>query len=139
MDLLDTYSTFKDYGYKSKPPPGYKKIRVHLVVDVKHDGRHKARLVADGHLTDIPLESVCSGVVSLRGLRLIVFLMALSYGQLMWDLPISKQKRKSAYTSKPDLDSEIVWDTLLSSSRLCRDYGCQDYAGMNDSPPASGR
>ena len=35
--------------------------------DVKHDGRHKAHLVADGHLTDIPLESVYSGVVSLQG------------------------------------------------------------------------
>ena len=83
MDLLDTYSTFKDYGYKSKPPPGYKKIRVHLVFDVKHDGRHKARLVADGHLTDIPLESVYSGVVSLRGLRLIVFLAELN-GLELW-------------------------------------------------------
>jgi hypothetical protein len=49
------------------PPTGFKKIRVHIVYDVKHDGRHKARLVADGHLTGIPLDSVYSGVVSLRG------------------------------------------------------------------------
>ena len=53
MSQLDDYATFKDVG--KAVPEGYKKIRVHLVYDVKHDGRRKARLVADGHLTDIPL------------------------------------------------------------------------------------
>jgi len=51
---------------------------VHLVFDVKHDGRHKARLVADGHLTEVPIESVYSGVVSLRGFRLVLFLAELN-------------------------------------------------------------
>jgi hypothetical protein len=80
LSQIDEYDTFQDIGHKSKakPPPGYKKIRVHLVFDVKHDGRHKARLVADGHLTDIPLESVYSGVVSLRGFRLVLFLAELN-------------------------------------------------------------
>ena len=66
---IDKYETFEDIGKASdtRPPNGYKKIRVHIVFDVKHDGRHKVRLVADGHLTDIPLESVYLGVVSLRG------------------------------------------------------------------------
>jgi len=77
---LFDYSTFKDMGhYKdSSPPDGYKKIRVHMVFDVKHDGRHKVRVVADGHLTDIPVDSVYSGVVSLRGLRIMVFLAELN-------------------------------------------------------------
>ena len=35
---------------------------------IQHDGRHKARCVADYHLTDIPIDSVYLGVVSLRGL-----------------------------------------------------------------------
>jgi hypothetical protein len=35
-------------------------------------------MVADGHLTDIPLESMYSGVVSLRGLRIITFLADLN-------------------------------------------------------------
>ena len=77
----DDYSTFRDVG--DTPPKGYKKIRVHLVFDVKHDGRHKARLVADGHLTDIPLESVYSGVVSLRGIRLLTFISELN-GLELW-------------------------------------------------------
>ena len=49
-----------------------KKIRVHIVFAVKHDGRHKSRLVADGHLTDVPLESVYAGVVSIQGLRICI-------------------------------------------------------------------
>jgi Reverse transcriptase (RNA-dependent DNA polymerase) len=70
------YKVFVDHGHHTRatPPSGYKKIRVHFVFDVKHDGRHKGRLVADGHLTDIPIESVYSGVVSLRGFRLVLFL-----------------------------------------------------------------
>ena len=39
--------------------------KVHFVFDKKHDGRHKIRLVADRHLTDIPLSSIYSGMVSL--------------------------------------------------------------------------
>ena len=37
-----------------------------ILYAVKYDGRHKARLVADGHLTPEPVESIYSGVVSLR-------------------------------------------------------------------------
>ena len=55
-------------------PPGYQKIRVHRDFAVKYDGRHKGRLVADGHLTPEPVESIYSGVVSLRNLKLVIFL-----------------------------------------------------------------
>jgi hypothetical protein len=60
------------------PPPGYKRICVNFVFDVKHhDTRHNARLVANGHLTDIIIDSAYSGVVSLRGFRLTLFLAEL--------------------------------------------------------------
>ena len=49
---------------------GYKQIRVHLIFDVKHNSRHKARLVADGSLTTEPAEPIYSSMVSLRKLRL---------------------------------------------------------------------
>jgi hypothetical protein len=75
---IDEYNAFRDLGKDGIPPEGYKKIRVHLVFDVKHDGRHKSRLVADGHLTEVPAESVYSGVVSLRGLRMMIFLAELN-------------------------------------------------------------
>ena len=58
-------------------PEEYQKIRVHLVFGVKHDGRHKARHVADGHPFE-SVENVYSGVVSLRSLRVVVFLAVLN-------------------------------------------------------------
>ena len=83
MHQLDEYDTFEDLGYKAPVPKGYQKIKVHLIYAVKHDGRFKARLVADGHLTDVPTESVYSGVVSLRGLRMVIFLAELN-GLELW-------------------------------------------------------
>ena len=62
----------------SNAPNGYQKIRVHLIFAVKHDGRHKARLVAGGHLTPDPIESIYCGVVSIRSLRLVIFLAKLN-------------------------------------------------------------
>jgi hypothetical protein len=81
LTQIDDYATFIDKGHHTAI--GYKKIHIHLIYDVKHNGRHKARLVADGHLTDIPLESVYYGVVSFRGFRIVCFLpnsTALSFG-----------------------------------------------------------
>jgi hypothetical protein len=71
LQQLHEYNTFEGKRYKSSPPPGFKKIWTHLIFDCKHDGRHKARMAADGHLTDIPLDCVYSGVVSLQGLIVI--------------------------------------------------------------------
>ena len=80
MKQLWDYDTFIDKGpyTKASIPPGFKKIKVHLVYAVKHDGRHKARLVADGHLTDLPLNSVYAGVVSIRGMKMCIFIAELN-------------------------------------------------------------
>ena len=64
------------------PSKGYHRIKVHLVFPVKFDGRHKARLVADGHLTPEPIEKIYSGVVSLINLRLVIFLGKLDHLEL---------------------------------------------------------
>ena len=80
LHQIDDYKTFENRGHKSTAqiPEGYKKIGVHMVYDVKHDGRHKSRLVADGHLTPTPVDSVYSSVVSLRSVRIIAFLAELN-------------------------------------------------------------
>ena len=75
---VDEYNTFIDKGRGYIPGPGYKKIRVHIVYAVKHDGRRKSRLVAGGHLTDTPIDSVYSSVVSLRGIRILTFISELN-------------------------------------------------------------
>ena len=88
MDLeltqIHEYKVFKDTGKaqfhngKVVIPDGFQKIRVHFVYAVRHDGRFKARIVADGHLTKEPVESIYSGVDSLRSLRMVVFLSQLN-------------------------------------------------------------
>jgi len=42
MSQLHEYKTFKDLGKGGKPPEDYRKICVHLVFDMKHDGCHKS-------------------------------------------------------------------------------------------------
>jgi hypothetical protein len=85
MSQLKVYECFINAGIygRDKPPDGHKKIRAHLVFDVKHDRRHKARYIAGGHLTDVPNESIYSGVVSLRGLQMVAFLSELN-GLNLW-------------------------------------------------------
>ena len=80
QDAMDLELTGKAQFHNGKAvtPDGFQKIRVHFVYAVKHDGRFKARLVADGHLTKEPVESIYSGVVSLRSLRMVVFLCQLN-------------------------------------------------------------
>ena len=72
MDLeltqIHEYKVFKDTG----------KPQFHNGKAVTPDGFQKARLVADGHLTKEPVESIYSGVVSLRSLRMVVFLSQLN-------------------------------------------------------------
>ena len=76
MSQIKEYEVFRDNGHIA--PKGHRKIKVHLVFDCKHDGRRKARLVANCHLTEIPVESVYSGVVSMRSLRIMTFLAELN-------------------------------------------------------------
>ena len=91
MESMAEYKVFKkwdkailDKHKKVKnPPKGYQRIKDHLVFAVKFDGRHKARLVADGHLTPEPIENIYSCVVSLRNLRLVIFLGKLNNLELI--------------------------------------------------------
>ena len=62
MVQLDKLFTFKDFDKHPTSSVGYKKIRVSLVYYGKHDGRHKASLVTDGHLTDISFGSFILGL-----------------------------------------------------------------------------
>jgi hypothetical protein len=71
---LHEYSTFEDQGLNAPIPEGYTKIPTHFVYDVKHDGRHQSRMVAGGHRTEMPVDSVYAGVVTLAGVRIVTFL-----------------------------------------------------------------
>ena len=71
QQLMD-YQFAQDRGSADSKPLDHQKIRCRMVYAVKHDGRHKARFVAGGHLTQPPDNSVYSSVVSLRSLRIII-------------------------------------------------------------------
>ena len=87
MKQLDKYIKFNDQGKNGISPRGYTKIKVHLICDIKYDTRHKARYVADGNLTEVPLDSVCYGLVSLRGLHMMIFLTELNHLDT-WEIDI---------------------------------------------------
>ena len=74
LDQLNEYGTFEDKGKEVKPPDGHQRINVHFFYAVKHDLRHKARLVTGGHMTEPPKDSVYSGVVSLRSMHLALLI-----------------------------------------------------------------
>ena len=140
MKQIDEYETFEDRGHssKTKHPEGYKRIHVHLVFDIKHDGRHKGRLVANGNLTKVPLESVYSGVVSLRGFRLVVFLAELNKLEL-WSTDIGNAylenfTREKVYIAA--LNLEIGKDTSSSSAKRNTDCAQVGRCGMSASPSA---
>jgi Reverse transcriptase (RNA-dependent DNA polymerase) len=57
-------------------------IRVHLIFDVKQDGRRKARCVAGGHMTGPNTDTYYSCVVSLRLMWIAIFLAELNGYQL---------------------------------------------------------
>jgi hypothetical protein len=69
-----------------------------MVYAIKHDGRHKARMVAGGHRTETPANSIYSGVVSLPGIRIVTFL-AEHNGLELWNTDIGNAYLKS-YTKE---------------------------------------
>lgn len=107
VDQLFEYATFEDQGLQVPVPDGYTNIPTHFVYDVKHDGRHKARMVAGGHRTETPVDSVYSGVVTLAGVRIVTFLAELNNLEL-WGTDIgnayleSYTKEKVCFTAGPE-------------------------------------
>ena len=86
LNQIDDYNTFIDAGVNTIPD-NHKKIKIHMVYDVKPDLRRKARLVADGHLTDVPVDSNYSSVVSLKGLKYVIFIAEHS-GLELWSTDV---------------------------------------------------
>ena len=79
MPLTCTPNAFKDNGKGAPMPDRHKNIRVNPAFNVKHNRHHPAMPVANGQLSDVPVESDCSGIVPLRGFRLFVFLTELKW------------------------------------------------------------
>jgi hypothetical protein len=76
-------------------PPGFKKIDCHMVFNVKLDLVCKVRIVAGGHQTDPPKESVYSSIVSHDSLHVAFLIAALN------DLEILSADVQNAYLNAP--------------------------------------
>ena len=105
--ILDKHNKVKN------PPKGYHRMKVHLVFAVKFDGRHKARLVADGDVTPEPIENIHSGVGSLRNLRLVIFLGKLNNLGLWGALHSSWPRITSAQRIYPYLLEGPIWTKII--------------------------
>ena len=81
----------------------------------KKDGRHKARIAADGHLAETHLSSTLSGSVSSKGIRLVLFLAELN-GLDSWGIGMENNcleaKTKEKFTSH--LDQILVPSRIAS-------------------------
>ena len=88
-----------------------------MIYAVKHDGQHKARLVTNGHLTNTPVDSVYSSVVSLRGLGRVIFLGELN-DLLIWTTDVGNtyldaRTKEKVYIIAGSEFGEIEGHTLI--------------------------
>jgi hypothetical protein len=77
-------------------PIGYKKICLHMVFDIKMDFARKARLVAGGHLTEVPSNLTYSSMVSRESVQIMLLIAALN------DLKILGTDIGNAYLNAPN-------------------------------------
>ena len=62
----------------ASPPVGHQFIKCHMIFDVKmEDFRRKARMVAGGHMTDVPPTITYESVVSCETVRITLTMVAL--------------------------------------------------------------
>ena len=111
ISQLREYKAYHSLGRNPVIPEGYTIILVHFVYDRKICGKKKARLVANGNMTETCPESTYSSVVSLRGLRIIFFLAELN-GLLLWASDVgnayleSLTKEKIIFRAGPEFGEE---------------------------------
>ena len=100
----------------------YQKIKVYIVFTFKQNGFHKARLVADGLLTTEPDETVYSGDVCLRSLRIVMLLPELNQLDLWEQTPVMHTLRPTPRRNCSSLLglNLMTWnDTFSSWTRHC--------------------
>ena len=103
-------------------PQGYQKIKVHLVFACKHNGHHEARLVAGGHLTPDPINSIYCGVVSTRSLRPSRFLVKLNnmevWGEDIGNASLEATTREKVYIVAGPEFEELQGHILIINKAL---------------------
>ena len=126
MDQINESKVFINHGRAEYDPKskrvinasqGYQKIKEHLVFACKHDRHHKARLVAGGHLTPDPIDTIYSGVASTRSLRLFIFLATLN-NMKVWDEDIRNAYLEATTLSGPKYSQHFFLHTTSSMANF---------------------
>ena len=98
---------------------------------MKHNGRHEARLVAGGYLTDALVTSIYSGVVSLRRVRLVLFLSELndleSWRTNIGNTYLEAKTKEKVYVITEKEFSNLKGHDLRIRKALCRLHSSELY------------
>ena len=87
------------------PPPGHSYMDCHMIFNIKLDGfRHKARLVAGGHMVETPSIMTYTSVVSWDTVRIALTIAALN------DLQVKASDMQNAFLTVPC--EEKIWTKL---------------------------
>ena len=85
-DMKNVRVAFDKYdGKQSEIPSNYTKINCHLIFELKmgENFRRRSRMVAVGHVTDVPSRITYSSVVSRDSVRILFMVTALNYLKLL--------------------------------------------------------
>ena len=80
---LVEYNEFQDKGKYRDTPPNYIVIHLHPIFDCKHNFMRKTRMVAEVHMIETPSDTNYSSVVSLRRLRMFMFMSELNWTSII--------------------------------------------------------
>jgi Reverse transcriptase (RNA-dependent DNA polymerase) len=81
-EMLNVMPAF-EFRDVDKVTIGYTKITFHMIFDVKQDLTRKAKLVAGGHQTELPKESVYSSVVMHDSVRIVFTMASVNFLQVL--------------------------------------------------------
>jgi Reverse transcriptase (RNA-dependent DNA polymerase) len=105
LEMAAVKVSFKTLDDGDNIPVGYQRINCHQIFDVKLDGFcQKARMVAGGHVTEVPAVMMYSSVVSRESVRIALTLAALN------DLEVKASDIMNAYLMSPC--EEKIWTVL---------------------------
>ena len=94
--MENTRAALKIISECGKPPPGYQKIRFHMIFDIKmEDFRRKEVLAEGGHVTEPTATTTYASVASMETVRIALTVAALN------DLQVRKVEIQNAYIQAP--------------------------------------
>lgn len=84
MHCINLHKIFEDAEKVTVVLKEHKDIQVHFICNIKYERRYCTRLVVGTYLTDIPVDSVCSGVVFLCRLWKCVWATSIQLPRTTW-------------------------------------------------------